>query len=780
MPQAPAPSDAGPRAAVPAGDTAAARAMPPHRSAPAAPRGAWIVLLALLFTVTVGTTLLVRGPFLWHVRQPAAWQGALEAVLLTGLVFLALQWRARPVARLALLLVPIGLYLRRHHVDAVVPIVLLYAEGIVLLGALMLRMLRETPGRADAWLRATVAGVAGLSLLLWLGQAAELGTPRAQRLLAALVLLPLLAWRWRDLQVPALLRAALVLDRPLERLWAAALIATPLVLFARSNAVFGFDEAWYGLRPERVLVGERSVFEPLGMVSPVHYFPKLYEVLCLPLSALREHSAVQGLAIVFGAAIARLAFDLLRRLGHARTPALAGAVLVWSLPTLANTSISAKPDVFAAFCIVAMVWFGWNLLQDGRRADLAWLFACAGLAVSSKLLALSYVGVLGLACLAGLAWQHVRGRDAVESDAGGRGAGIGVLALATAVGVCVCVRTFLLAGMPTVGPDVLVALWRALGLELAPPVGTLTWTRPQVWSEVPGNVFGWVVSPSDLHLRTSWPSNVWVFLPLLAWLLARHGRGAAGGSAPRWLLWVLPAAALAMFLLIRFSNRAGDGNYFMAPAVLATVAGLDLVLRRPAAATLQRPLQLALGCFVALHAMLCFVTASWGLGTRAFDLDFSRGNRDTPATVAQSLASAGLDGVARWLHEQGGRLRVLGHGMPPHIGNRLPARFENLRDALYAAGDVPADAFAQRLGCTGAVALLLPRSVPPPTGFAAIDTLVATAATLSRSAVLYEDAEWRLLASDGLLPRCAERPSQSAAGAGRAADPNPASDSAAR
>ncbi|MBB5208915.1 glycosyltransferase family 39 protein [Chiayiivirga flava] len=778
MPQAPAPVDAGHRAAAHDVDTVASTPAP-HGSPAVRARGVWIVLLALLFTVSVGTTLLVRGPFLWHVQQPAAWQGALEAALLTGLVFLALQWRAAPVARAALLLVPVALYLRRHHVDAVLPIVLLYAEGIVLLGALVLRLLRETPGRTDAWLRATVAGVAGLSLLLWLGQAAGLGTPRAQRLLAGLVLLPLLAWRWRDLQVPGLLRAAFALERPFERVWAAALIATPLVLFARSNAVFGFDEAWYGLRPERVLVGERSVFEPLGMVSPVHYFPKLYEVLCLPLSALREHSAVQGLAIVFGAAIARLAFDLLRRLGHARTPALAGAVLVWSLPTLANTSISAKPDVFAAFCLVAMLWFGWNLLQDGRRADLAWLFACAGLAVSSKLLALSYVGVLGFACLAGLAWQRLRAPPA--GDAGGRRAGIGVLVLATGVGVCVCARTFLLTGMPTVGPDVLVALWRGLGMELISPVGTLTWTRPQVWSEVPGNVFGWVVSPSDLHLRTSWPGNVWIFLPLLAWLLARRAGGAVAATpAPRWLLWVLPAAALAMFLLIRFSNRGGDGNYFMAPAVLATVAGLDLVLRRPAAATLQRPLLLALGCFVALHAMLCFVSASWGLGTRAFDLDVSRSNRDSPATVAQSLASAGLDGVAHWLHGQGGRLRVLGHGMQPHIGNRLPARFENLRDALYATGDVPADAFAQRLGCTGAVALLLPRSVPPPTGFVAIDALVAAASEFPGPAVLYEDDDWRLLATGGLLPDCADPAAQSAAGGVCGVEPNPASDSAAR
>src|SRR5690606_37362290 len=125
----------------------------------------------------------------------------------------------------------------------------------------------------------------------------------------------------------------------------------------------------------------------------------LYEVLLLPLSAMREASVVQGVTILLGAAMAKLVFDMLRRLGHARVVALAGATLAWSLPALANTSIGVKPDVFVALCVVAMVWFGWNLLQDGRRADLAWIFACAGIAVSAKLIAFSYVGAAGLACL---------------------------------------------------------------------------------------------------------------------------------------------------------------------------------------------------------------------------------------------------------------------------------------------------------------------------------------------------------------------------------------------
>lgn len=715
-------------------------------------RACVIVAMAFLFVGTVATTLLVYGPFLWHVRQPAAWQGALEAALLTALIFAALQLRRLPVpARVALLLVPVALYLRRHHVDAVLSVSLLYLEGMVLLGALFLRGLREDATRSDLWLRGLIAGVATLSLLLWMAQGFDFGTPRAQRLLAIFVLVPLLLWRWRDLQSVALLREGFRLDRPLERAWAAALIATPLVLFARSNTVFGYDELWYGLRPERVLVGEASVFESLGFVAPVYYFPKLYEVLLLPLSAMRESSAVQGVTILLGAALARLVFDMLRRLGHTRVVALAGATLAWSLPALANTSIGVKPDVFVALCVVSMVWFGWNLLQQGRRADLAWIFVCAGLAVSSKLIAFSYVGAAGLACLVGMFASKPAMRDRT-----GTLAGVGVLAIATAVGVFVCVRTYLLTGMPTVGPDAFVAAWRSLGMEFLPPVGTLTWTRPQVWSEVPGNVLGWIALPSEFHLRTSWPGNVWLFLPLVALLLPR-GRTSDPGMPPRWLLWAVPAMGLLLFLTIRFSNRAGDGNYFIAPVVLATIAGIDLVWRRSGAVLLQQPLMLGMALFVALHAALCFVSAGWGLGTRAWDLDFTRTNRDAPTLLANRLEKAGLGGVAHWLHGQGGRTRVVGDGVLPYLGNHLPARYEAMIDIIHASGgaNLTADAFLHVLACARVEAILLPVAEAEPTRYPAIAQAVAAARAQSEHRVLYRDAQWMVVSTRAMLPACA-------------------------
>ncbi len=708
-----------------------------------------IGLLALAFVVTVAISLLWIGPFLWHVQQPAAWQGGLEALALLALVFAALQ--ASPLSRAVrwlLLLAPLALYLRRHHVDLALLVSLGYLEGLLALGALMLRR-RDDGAASDAWLRELIAGIALFSLLLWLAQLAGYGLPRTQRLLAIAVMVPALLARLHSLHSLRLLDAALTRPSWGERFWCAVLIVLPVVLFARSNVVFDFDSVWYGFRPERVLVGERSVFDALGLVSPVYYFPKLYEVLLLPLSAMRETSVVQGAAIFFGALLARLGFDWLRRLGHPMLPSLAGAALVWSIPAFANVTLSAKPDVLAALLVVAMVWFGWNLIAQRRRIDMIWVFACAGLAISAKIVALPYVGVIGLTCLLGMSASPA---VTVAVMPGERRDAWRVLGLCIAVGALVCARTWWLSGMPTIGPEPLVALWHGLGMEFRPPIGTLQWVLPQVWSDVPTIVLGWLASPSHFsHLQISWPGNVWVFLPLVAWLLPREPSPA---PAPRWLLWVLPVTGLVMLLGIGFINRGGDGNYFLSPVVMATLAGLDLAWRRCRTHALQRALLLSLALFVAFHSAFSFVSAGWGLGTRVWDGEFARSNRDSPDADASALKEARLSGVAAWLHGQGGRERVMGNTV---IGYRLPARYEHLTDAQFAhwIHDPSGQHLRQVMACARLDALLIPATPPQTAAYPAVDEIEAWARALPRTNDLYRDADWRLVNLRDQLPHCA-------------------------
>jgi hypothetical protein len=701
------------------------------------------IALVLAGAAAVSWSLLVKGPFDWHVGTPEYWQGALEVFALWLLAWAALSLRGPLWVRAPALLLPVVFYLRRHHVDAVALVSVAYIEGWFALGALALRR-----ARGD-WLREFVAGVAIFALLLWLAQLAGYGLPRTQRLLAIVVLVPALLLRWRHWQVVALLRAALATrgdaarDHAAWRAFAAAAIATMCMLFARSNHVFDFDSLWYGFRPERVLVGEHSVFDALGLISPVHYFPKLWEVLTLPLAAARETSLIEGPAILCSGLIARLCHDQLRALGQAPATALGGALLAWTIPALANSALGAKPDVFASLCVLGMAAFAWRRWALRDTSATPWMIACAGLAVSSKLAVLPYVGVAGAAGLVA-AWRV----PAADTSSSARRAGWAIVAVCTVVGLLVCGRTWWVADIPTVAPEQLVSLWHWLGMEPRLPVGKLDWTSLQSPSAIPGVLVGWIVDPSRFsHLQASWPGHVWLLLPLAATMLPR----VPAPAVARWPLWLLPACGLALLLSIAFTNPGGDGNYFIVAVTAATVAAVDLLARRCVTPTLRRGAWFAIGTACVFHILVGFTTAAFSNGTRAWDLDLKRSNRDSEARGRRELEAEHLDGVADWLHGQGGRMRVLGM----HSGFWLPARYEDASELVVAhwqRRDEPG--WVERLlSCTGAEAFLL--SVEPHRYWSdRLDQFIVRLRELPESQVLYRDEHWILLSLRGRLPRC--------------------------
>lgn len=713
------------------------------------PKALATVGLAAIFTFGVAVSLVTRGPFAWHFTRREAWQGTLEALALVAALFLALSLpRLSARWRVVLLFLPAALYLRRHHVDGVLLVSLLYIEAIIALGAL-LRMVAAGENGRD-WLRNLIAGVALLSLLLWSAQVAGLGLPKAQRLLAAVVLIPCLIVRRRELLSLDLLRRALVLEVPAARLWAAVAMALFAVSFARTNTVADFDSLWYGLRPELVLVGERSVFEPLGFASPVHYFPKLYEVLLLPLSAMREYSVVQGTTVVFGALLAVLSFVILRRLGLDRVPALAGTITVWTIPALSSSTLGAKPDVFVALMIVAMCWFGWQV-ADGRRWQFAWVLCCASLAVSSKLIAIPYVAAAGFACLLALFGSRAPGIDRPARDASL------ALLLCVSVGLLVFARTFMLAGMPTIGPEQLVALWRYLGMDMHMPVGTLQWVNPQDWSDVPSILWGWVADPSQFsHIAITWPGNVWLLLPLLALMQPAQRAHPSYTRHDLALLWAVPLAGLALLVGIGFINRGGDGNYFIAPVVLATLAGLGLAWRRFDRRPLRAALLLSLGMIAGFQFVYGFVSTGWRIGTRAWDADFQRINRDSPLVRQHLLEDHGARELETFLRARP-PLRLTGT-VDPEMGFRLSARYEDLADIGIAHADKPDDlpTMLALLSCGRVDAVVLQADASNrfgPVGHAFLDW----ADLLPPEAYLHQDATWRVVDLRGRLPPCPSR-----------------------
>jgi hypothetical protein len=645
-----------------------------------------LLLSTLAFVAVPIHQLLVPGPFDWHVQTPRFWQGGLEAAVLAALLAAGFARDGR-LAWFGLVALPAAFYLRRHAVDVPLLIDLAYLEITIGLGMTARRALRLEPARTgEDYLQAFVLGFLAWSLSAWTLSAFGLGSIAQLRWLTLLLAVvacfgrtaPLTLYGWRRLRRQ---------ERSTRR-WCGLLAAWLLILFARSNVVVGYDPLWYGLRPEQVLDPGRSLFEPLGLVSPVYYFPKLYEAYLLPVSRLRDFSVIDGVTILLLPLVLLACLALMRRVAvpaRAHWPVLA---LVATLPALANTAIGPKPDVISTLFVLLAAAAALDFVRQRHAVAGLWMLACATLACLTKLTAIPYAAALVLAALVG-AW---RARVTATGDRPSRyatGAAVAALAATVIVAGFVTARTWLLAGLPTIGPDPLVSLWRALGMELREPAGTLHWAHPVQWGELPGVVVDVLLRPHHemRHMIITWIGNVWLWLVLVA-VLARLASGAPAasprGEPSRLPLFALIAVGIYVFFGVGTGVRGSDGNYFLFAVVPGTlVAAAAAFVRLQAQPRLFAAALACLPAFVAFHASYSFASAGWNAGTRVFDGRLNRTWQDLPARRRQTFDSIGMTRIGDYLAELPGSPRVVGC-TALSAGHWLSARYESIPQIAIA------------------------------------------------------------------------------------------------
>ncbi|HKE48298.1 MAG TPA: hypothetical protein VKB52_09535 [Rhodanobacteraceae bacterium] len=636
-------------------------------------------LLALL--IASGTVLCIgelivqlvgEGPFGWHLSRDRAWQGGLEVLALAALFALFAGLVKSPRWR-AVLLIVLGLaYLRRHAVDLPMLVDVLYFEILIGLGAGAARLAgAERANDVPAYLRLAVAGLVLWSLGAWTLSAFGLGWLNALRYYTILLAVPAFAARQRPLSVFLWQRFASL--EASSRAGVAALAAWFLCLAARTNLVSGFDAWWYGLRGDYMLVAGGSVFASLDLVAPVNYYPKLFELLLIPVSGLRDTSVIEGISLLVLVLFALTSMELLKafRLGF-RTRLLVTAVCI-TVPAIANASLTPKPDLFAAWLLLLACLDGERFAREGSRDALLWMLVAFALAFSSKLSAPPYIVAIGGTAIA--VWYRngrPRGADADRFT-------IAIAAAMLVVAALVTARTWLLAGVPVVGPQVLVDLFAKLGMPLKPPVGLLKGGPPVDWAGLPELLVDQLFRPQRLqHMVITWVGNVWLYLFALA-LAARLVVGKPSNATPRVpLVWI--AALLVGFALLmtfRTVERGGDGNYFVLSIALAVLLGAFAALKRLPPGLPTRLLLAMLPLFVVFQAWYGFVSAGWATGTRAFDLDFARGVRDLRLQNERVFRANGIETVAEYLRAVPGIARGVGY-VADGPAFRLAATFETL------------------------------------------------------------------------------------------------------
>lgn len=680
----------------------------------------FLAALGVLFALAGPYNMIHSGPFGWHVRQPAFWQGGIELIVLAALVGTAL-YLLRSWCRILAVLILCELYARRQGVDLAVLISLFYYEGIAAFGALILNLVgrRSESTGAEKCLFSIMLGTLTWCCIEWVLSATGLGSVRDLQIAALVVLggslltirrLPVLGYVFSNVgkrNVPGALLGAFV-------------CTIVLMLFAKAGVSIDYDSLWYGIRGDRVLVAAGSVFAGLGLVSPVHYGPQAYELLLLPLSNLGSVTAILGLSIWCWISLGICLYCITERLRWPLKVRLLIVAVALATPSVMNIAITAKGDLmaatwifFAAYCIV-------SYRSTGCRNWLWIAFCSAALATTFRMSALVYAGLIGLCALflfATHALLHSNGpiQNGPKLQA--------TLWLWLVSGSCllfafVTFRTFFLTGIPFSEVSTLVSLAAQVGLHPEFPVGGPAPVYPTINKDLASLIADFVFRPAKLpHVIITWTGAAFAYF-LLIGCFFRTGR--MRGTT---IFWLLAATFPLLLLFVRFPIVGGDGNYFTIPILSAVVVGVGLVGRTffkkdP----IGRTLRWAVGLFIVSAVVVSLATGSWGPGTRAWDFDLSRAPLDYQERAEHSLKIAKLQLVNVYLKSLSPATKVVGlipiNGNNPLPGAWLPVRYESLLNIWSTRPGYleSADAISAFLRLDGIQYVLLVRSAVPKDG----------------------------------------------------------------
>lgn len=650
--------------------------------------GIFVALTGILFALTGPLDMIDDGPFGWHVRQPAFWQGGIELFVLAVLVGASLYffsgWR-----RIAITLVLCEVYARRQGVDLAILITLFYYEGIAALGTFTLSHLgRLRLSNAQDCLFSIIIGTLTWCCIEWILSALGPGSVHDLQI-AALVVLgsSLLVVR----RLPVL---GFVFSSTGNRDLSGALLGTfvctvVLMLFAKASVSIDYDSLWYGVRGDRVLVAAGSAFKGLGMVGPVHYAPQAYELLLVPLARLRSVTAILGFSIWCWVSLGVCLYALAERWGWSRRTSLLAVALSLATPAVMNIAMTAKGDVMAAtwvfFAIYAIAGY-----QSTRRHWWLWAaVAAAALATVFRMSTFIYAGLTALFAFGLLLVGALRRNTTKETNSE-----VSTIVWwwlvcgATILFVLVTLRTFLLAGAPFTEVSTLVNLSQRLGFALKFPVGGPAPVYPAFNTDFVAVIFDFLFGPANLpHVIIGWTGAAFAYFLLIGALLQIKRPEIRMGNS------LLPLVILALMfpllqLFVRFPIRGGDGNYFIVPIVAMILLGVGMVgenvFRKD---SIGRALKYVITLFLVSSIAVSLMTGSWGPGTRAWDFDFARSAHDYDARAKYGIDTAGLQLIDQYLKDKPADTRMV--GLIPHNpadtlpGSWLPVRYEALENIAW-------------------------------------------------------------------------------------------------
>lgn len=648
----------------------------------------WIV--ALVLSLIPLYNMVINGVYRWHISQPEVYEGALEIgifilMTLVGILFLKLKTS---------ILFSVILYLTKQGVIIPVLVDYLYIEMLCYIGFAFSNLFTKEKTAKDSIIWNFLAGCSMWGAFAILCSAAGHGGINALRGLTVILFTFSLIIN-RNKEYRFVFRKIIsfyetkVVDNETKIVFILAVFVLA-TLFAKSNTALDYDSLWYGLRPEKVLIGAHSFYDYLGYTSFVHYYPKLMELLYLPISGLGDYSFIICMNVWCLALMEIVIYNIFEKImsSLSMSAKLALILLLCSIPAVANIAATAKPDILGCFFVLCASFYG-LCYWYGERNILACAYIALFLSTGTKLTYLLWGGIVFIAITLTFILRLVKKEEnsniLLQNFISYKFEIVSTIIFVFGVHV----RTFLLTGYPIY--PIAVEWFNKLGFMAKNYALQISNPRSGDGISYVYRLYQYVFNPSELgHVIMLWTSNVGLFLLIVFFIHWKKINRKKRKEDKLLLVLVLIMSLVSGYYGLTMNNP--DGNYFIFPIILVSILLLyflcDLDCNR-VIYYISRPLYMVL----AVDIVIMFVShSSWAYGTKVIDRQIVCDNFDSGIRNEVVLKSSGINQIAEYLRVNLNEARVVTSSMSDEsVPRRIDSRIETIdmiANPYFNGGDI--------------------------------------------------------------------------------------------
>lgn len=622
-----------------------------------------IVFLAVIFLMFPLKDILL-GTYGEHLQRKAITQGSIEIAFVYFVGMILILTVRKKLARCIFLLLISLLYMQNHQFLLPYLVAAIYLEVIMSIGTAARKVCNiAIENDYLDYLSSFVVGTTIWGVAAILFSICGKGSFTWLRIITAcLFLISVLIYRRKPLSVH--IAGNFKTKEKKEQLLVYFLFMIVLVQGAKSYNALDYDSQWYGLNSEHVLIGSNSFYDNLGMLTWVHYFPKFFELFAGPLSDLGEYSFIHGINIGLYELLILAVYRFLTEIKISNKKALFYTILVGSVPTIANMSTTAKPDIFTAlFAVISAMCF-YKAVQNNDYNNLSLAYTAIIVSACGKISSYPYIAILFLSGT--LTFIFTQRRKGFENPLQKRN--IPYLFIMTASVIVFAgthFRTYLLTGYPLY--PFTVNLWRKIGFSGVYPFADFFGGRKAGFADGTvlnlqfyiRHIINLLFTPSKIseyrahHIGISWYSNFGIFFSLILLIdivikKIKHQKSierqefkvVTGILLPVWVGMILLAVFLFQF--------AQDGNYYIVPVSLGIVYLAYVFEQRRLE---YKKLYYGVFCtFVILQCSIMFVShTSWHLGTSAIGFNLLKSSFDSYDRNMDALENDGIEEFEKYI-----------------------------------------------------------------------------------------------------------------------------------